>query len=300
MATDTLSTLFAALGRTVSVSLISAAAASRCSMKTTTSRSSITAKSTTTATFVRIPRKRDTITALIATQKTILHAWEQGANHALSIFTGCSRSPSGIESRRALFCARDRLGIKPFYYFYDGKIFAFASEIKAFLRHPEISAEFNKGSLPEYLTFGYTSGEQTLFNGVRKLMPGYTLRISLDDFSPLIRQYWEMPLDGASQRMSEADCIAELRRRLEETVRLRLMSDVPLGMFLSEKAASIPAPSPPSCAGWSIRRSKPFRSAMPNAATANSNTPAPSRAALARNITRSSSAWTTSLAHCRR
>jgi asparagine synthase (glutamine-hydrolysing) len=224
---DTSSTLSLPWGIAVSASSISAAAGSRCSMKTITSQSSITAKSTTTAIFARISKRQGTITALIATQKRFSTPGSSGVKHASSIFGAWDRS------RRSLFCARDRLGIKPFYYFFNGKIFAFASEIKALLKHPEISAEFNQNALPEYLTFGYTSGEQTLFKGIRKLMPGHTLRISLDDFSPSIRQYWEMPLNGGSQRISERDCIAELRRRLEETVRLRLMSDVPLGMFLS-------------------------------------------------------------------
>jgi asparagine synthase (glutamine-hydrolysing) len=165
--------------------------------------------------------------------ETILHAWEQWGESCVERFRGMFAFAIWDRTRRSLFCARDRLGIKPFYYFCDGKTFAFASEIKALLKHPGISAEFDQDSLPEYLTFGYTSGEQTLFRGIRKLMPGHTLRIALDDFSPAIRQYWEMPVNGASQRISEEDCVAELRHRLEETVRLRLMSDVPLGMFLS-------------------------------------------------------------------
>ena len=165
--------------------------------------------------------------------ETILHAWEQWGGTCVERFRGMFAFAIWDRTRRSLFCARDRLGIKPFYYFCNGKIFAFASEIKALLRHPEISAEFNQDSLPEYLTFGYTSGEQTMFKGIRKLMPGHTLRISLDHFAPVVRQYWEMPLSGASERMSEEEWVAELRRRLEETVRLRLMSDVPLGMFLS-------------------------------------------------------------------
>src|SRR5579883_92881 len=170
--------------------------------------------------------------------ETILHAWEQWGESCVDHFRGMFAFAIWDRTRRSLFCARDRLGIKPFYYFFNGKTFAFASEIKALIRHPEISAEFNQNSLPEYLTFGYTSGDETLFHGIRKLMPGHTLRISLDRFEPAVRQYWEMPIDGASERArqtetAEADWIAELRRRLEETVRLRLMSDVPLGMFLS-------------------------------------------------------------------
>jgi len=170
--------------------------------------------------------------------ETILHAWEEWGESCVERFRGMFAFAIWDRRRRSLFCARDRLGIKPFYYFFNGNIFAFASEIKALVSHPEISAEFNRDSLPEYLTFGYTSGEQTLFNGIRKLMPGHSLQISLGNFTPAVRQYWEMPLTGGSHRAraaetTESEWIAELRQRLEETVRLRLMSDVPLGMFLS-------------------------------------------------------------------
>jgi asparagine synthase (glutamine-hydrolysing) len=165
--------------------------------------------------------------------ETILHAWEQWGESSVERYRGMFAFAIWDRERRSLFCARDRLGIKPFYYFFNGKIFAFASEIKALLEHPAISADFDVENLPEYLTFGYTAGEITLFRGVRKLMPGHTLRISIERFSPVVRQYWDMPLTQAADHMSEPEKIAELRRRLEETVRLRLMSDVPLGMFLS-------------------------------------------------------------------
>lgn len=140
------------------------------------------------------------------------------------------------QSARRLFCARDRLGIKPFYYYWDGSIFAFASEIKALLEHPAVRAEFEDSLLPELLGFGYTSGELTLFRGVRKLMPGHHLTLDLNAREPLsIQQYWDVPMRAGKDRdgRSDQDCILELRRRLEETVEMRLMSDVPLGMFLS-------------------------------------------------------------------
>ena len=86
--------------------------------------------------------------------------------------------------RRRLFCARDRLGIKPFYYFWDGRTFVFASEIKALLEHPSVHARFREAALDEYLAFGYTSGEETLFEGIRKLMPGHTLTLDLSKQKP--------------------------------------------------------------------------------------------------------------------
>ena len=135
---------------------------------------------------------------------------------------------------KRLFCARDRLGIKPFYYFWSGRLFAFASEIKALLQHPEISAEFNEQLLPEYLAFGYTSGEETMFKGIRKLMPGHTLTLRCGSDPELeLKQYWDAPCPNEFEERSDEKWIAECRARLEEVVRMRLMSDVPLGMFLS-------------------------------------------------------------------
>lgn len=165
--------------------------------------------------------------------ETILHAFEEWGESSIDRYRGMFAFAIWDSRRQELFCARDRLGIKPFYYYFDGKVFAFASEIKALLEHPSISARFNESALPEYLTFGYTSGEETLFGGIRKLMPGHTLRISITSFTPAIRRYWELPLDQPVHAADEHESVSELRRRLEETVRMRLMSDVPLGVFLS-------------------------------------------------------------------
>ncbi|MCU1262609.1 MAG: asparagine synthase (glutamine-hydrolyzing) [Bryobacterales bacterium] len=165
--------------------------------------------------------------------ETILHAYEQYGPDCVTRFRGMFAFAIWDSTSRTLFCARDRLGIKPLYYYSDGSLFAFASEIKALLAHPEISARFEASLLPEYLSFGYTSGEHTLFQGIRKLMPGHTLRISVDGFQPEIRQYWQLPVTQTPIERSSEEWIAECRRLLEESVRLRLMSDVPLGMFLS-------------------------------------------------------------------
>jgi asparagine synthase (glutamine-hydrolysing) len=135
---------------------------------------------------------------------------------------------------RRLFIARDRLGKKPLYYYWDGRLLAFASEIKALFEHPTISPKLEESMLPEYLLFGYGSEERTLFSGVRKLMPGHhmTLDVSRAALRLDIRQYWEIPRPAVEER-DDASWTAECRARLEETVRMRLMSDVPLGMFLS-------------------------------------------------------------------
>jgi len=168
--------------------------------------------------------------------ETIVHAYEQYGSASVERFRGMFAYALWNRETRTLFCARDRLGIKPLYYFWDGRLFAFASEIKALLEHPSISAEFDEAGLAEYLAFGYRSGEQTMFRGIRKLMPGHHLTLDLSGPDPRLgmEQYWDVPQPPAApEQRSEADWIAECRQRLEETVRMRLMSDVPLGMFLS-------------------------------------------------------------------
>ena len=166
--------------------------------------------------------------------ETVIHAYEQHGDQCLTQFRGMFAFAIWDQVNRRLFCARDRLGIKPFYYFWNGRLFAFASEIKALLKHPEISAEFNDKLLPEYLAFGYTSGEVTLFKGIRKLMPGHTLALTCGGDAKLeIKQYWDAPCPTEFEERSDERWIAECRTRLEEVVRMRLMSDVPLGMFLS-------------------------------------------------------------------
>jgi asparagine synthase (glutamine-hydrolysing) len=176
--------------------------------------------------------------------ETVLHSYEEFGPKCLGQFRGMFAFAIWDANARTLFCARDRLGIKPLYYYWDGRLFAFASEIKALLEHPSIATEFEDSLLGEYLGFGYVSGEQTLFRNIRKLMPGHFLRLKCggedcngDQPRLAIEQYWDVPRTEERRQEvtcdSEQDWIGETRRRLEETVRMRLMSDVPLGMFLS-------------------------------------------------------------------
>jgi asparagine synthase (glutamine-hydrolysing) len=166
--------------------------------------------------------------------ETILHAYEQHGPDSLALFRGMFAYAIWDNQHRRLFCARDRLGIKPLYYFWDGHLFAFASEIKALLEHPAISPTLEAELVPEILAFGYSSEERTLFRNIRKLMPGHFLVLDLGEPEPRprIESYWDVPAPVAENH-DDQYWIAETRRRLEETVRMRLMSDVPLGMFLS-------------------------------------------------------------------
>ena len=166
--------------------------------------------------------------------ETVIHAYEEFGPASVDLFRGMFAYAIWDRKKYRLFAARDRLGIKPFYYYWDERTFAFASEIKALLMHPAIHAEVEDQVLPEYLAFGYISEERTLFRGIRKLMPGHHLTLDLSGTKPnlQIRQYWDVPLPEPAAVPAE-ELVAELRTRLEESVRSHLMSDVPMGVFLS-------------------------------------------------------------------
>ena len=169
-----------------------------------------------------------------ADTETVIHAYEQWGDHSVDRYRGMFAYALWDEKRQQLLCVRDRLGIKPFYYYWDGRLFAFASEIKSLLEHPEIRTGINDALLPEYLAFGYCSSEETLFRGIRKLMPGHTLTLTCGREPRLaIKQYWDAPCPTQFDDRPESEWIKDCRGRLEEVVRMRLMSDVPLGMFLS-------------------------------------------------------------------
>jgi asparagine synthase (glutamine-hydrolysing) len=132
--------------------------------------------------------------------------------------------------KNELFCCRDRIGIKPFYYYYQSGLFVFSSEIKAILEHPEISRELNSKELPNYLNFGMSSKHESLFGGIRKLESGSCLELSQSGIKQ--EKYWT-PLSTINHNISFDDAGKEIIRLLREAVRSRMISDVPFGVFLS-------------------------------------------------------------------
>jgi asparagine synthase (glutamine-hydrolysing) len=132
--------------------------------------------------------------------------------------------------RRTLVVVRDRLGIKPLYWRAAGGTFAFASELKGLLADPACPRAVNPEALAAYLRLGYVPSPLSMLDGVHKLAPGNLLVVTKDGVET--RRYWSPPV-GETTALSVEDATAELRRLLEESVRLRFMSDVPLGAFLS-------------------------------------------------------------------
>ncbi|MFY9742675.1 MAG: asparagine synthase (glutamine-hydrolyzing) [Candidatus Sulfotelmatobacter sp.] len=164
--------------------------------------------------------------------ETIVHLYEEYGKECVQHLRGMFAFAIWDATRKSLFVARDRLGIKPLYYRLTPDSFIFGSEIKVLLAYSGVHAEFNRNTLPEYLAFGYLSGDETFYTGIRKLMPGHRLVINEHgDFQT--EQYWELPSPADEQAHDESYYVEGYRELLEGAVRSHLMSDVPLGVFLS-------------------------------------------------------------------
>jgi asparagine synthase (glutamine-hydrolysing) len=173
--------------------------------------------------------------------ETIVHAYEQWGDDCVQRFRGMFAFAVWDVPRRRLLLARDRLGIKPLYWCLNRNRLVFASEIKAILESRLVEARPNTEAIPELLATRYLSGDETMFRGIVKLMPGHVL--VFERGAARTRQYWDVPSAGAEPAVADAPTgetptrsaspVPRFRELLEESVRLRLMSDVPLGMFLS-------------------------------------------------------------------
>jgi len=163
--------------------------------------------------------------------ETMLHLYEEYGRDCVKHLRGMFAFAIWDRRSRSLFIARDRLGIKPLYYRYDGKTLLFGSEIKTILAYPGVKAEFNQSTLREYLAFGYITGAETMFSGIHKLLPGHTLEIGSSG-ELRIQQYWDLTFKQEERRPRDY-YVKSYRDLLEEGVSSHLMSDVPLGMFLS-------------------------------------------------------------------
>lgn len=162
--------------------------------------------------------------------ETILHAYEEWGTDCLSHLQGMFAFAIWNARERSLFLARDRMGIKPLYFTCEGGNLIFASEIKAVLASGLIAPAIAEEMLPEQMTFGYLAGEQTLFAGIHKLMPGHCLTWKEGRVSN--RQYWDVPSATVSGE-SKAQAVEHFSQLFDDTVQSHLMSDVPLGVFLS-------------------------------------------------------------------
>jgi asparagine synthase (glutamine-hydrolysing) len=161
--------------------------------------------------------------------ETLLHAYEEYGEDFVTRLNGEFALVLYDERRGVGLLARDRLGIRPLYYAeHRGRLY-FASEITALKGIPGFAPDIDPFALDEFLSLRYSSGEQSTLTGVRRLLPGATLRLDIAGAEP--RRFWQIPEE--QRPCSIAEAAEQLDSLLSESVRLRLMSDVPIGMYLS-------------------------------------------------------------------
>jgi asparagine synthase (glutamine-hydrolysing) len=168
--------------------------------------------------------------------EVLLHAYRQWGDSFVERLNGMWAFVLFDRERRRLFGSRDRFGKKPFFYFHHGGQFGFASELSALRAHPACPGSLSTLALRKYFAYGYVPAPFTLLEGVRKLPGGHSFSLDLDSQNLEIRPYWQFTLEpdpGLAEPGRLENLCEELRATLENAVRRRLMSDVPLGVFLS-------------------------------------------------------------------
>jgi asparagine synthase (glutamine-hydrolysing) len=165
--------------------------------------------------------------------EVIVHAWEAWGEGCVERFRGMFAFAVADRNRQCLFLARDRLGVKPLHYALlpDGSLI-FGSELKALTAHPAFAREIDPLAVEEYFALGYVADPRCIYRMARKLAPAHTLLVTRGELLPAPKPYWDVRFSLDNQ-VQPAAAEEELLQRLDEAVRIRLMSEVPLGAFLS-------------------------------------------------------------------
>ena len=162
--------------------------------------------------------------------ETIVHLYEQYPDDFVSRLRGMFALALWDNAKRTLVLARDRVGKKPLYYYVDSEKVVFGSEIKSILKHPDLNLAIDDHAVSDYLSLGYIPAPKSIYRNIRKLLPGHFLRVSRDRIEEI--EYWDLrfsPNDAISEKQWEEMLLEELKT----AVNIRLMSEVPLGAFLS-------------------------------------------------------------------
>jgi len=163
--------------------------------------------------------------------EVLLRAYRAWGADSLQKLNGMFAFAIWDAERRTLFAARDRLGKKPFFYHHRQGLIAFASEMKALLADPKLERDVDPAAIDEYLTYSYIPAPRTIFRGVRKLLPGHYLLFQKDRIATV--PYWELAFGSNGSAKSEPEALEHLEELVRASVRRRLVSDVPVGAFLS-------------------------------------------------------------------
>jgi len=164
--------------------------------------------------------------------EVLVHLYEEEGERLVERLRGMFVFALWDRTRHRLVLARDRLGIKPLYYYRDSEKFVFGSEIKSILQHPDVRRAIDVGALESYLAYGMVPGERSIFQNVRKLEAAHVLMVQSDSLDSSPRRYWQLNLEP-DNTISAEEWQEAVRAKVEEAVRSHLISDVPLGAFLS-------------------------------------------------------------------
>ena len=167
--------------------------------------------------------------------EVILHAYKEWGSAALQQFIGMFAFTIYDETNNKLFACRDRAGVKPFFYFWKEGLFLFASELKAILQHPRFVKEINIDAAAAYMQLGYVPTPHCIFNDTYKLKPGHFIEIDIKKQTLHTQQYWNVydAYNKPTLKIDLPEAIAETEKLLTSAFQYRMVSDVPVGVFLS-------------------------------------------------------------------
>jgi asparagine synthase (glutamine-hydrolysing) len=165
--------------------------------------------------------------------EVILYLYEEFGVDCLQYLRGMFAFAIWDNNKQQMFCARDRFGIKPFHYYTDREKFVFGSEIKAILKNGEVNTALSYEALDSYFSFGYITGDLSIYKNIKKLQPAHYLLLSFKEKSNIeIKRYWKIKFDPDYSK-TESQWTQEIEDCLSKTIKSHMVSDVPLGAFLS-------------------------------------------------------------------
>jgi asparagine synthase (glutamine-hydrolysing) len=162
--------------------------------------------------------------------ETIVHLYEQYPEEFVSMLRGMFAFALWDETQRTLILARDRVGKKPLYYYLDDEKLVFASEIKSILCHDSLKLEIDEQAISDYVSLGYIPAPKSIYRRIRKIRPGHFLKVTGSEVKETC--YWDLHFQS-EDTLDESQWIAKFMEEFEEAIRIRFMSEVPLGAFLS-------------------------------------------------------------------
>ena len=167
--------------------------------------------------------------------EVLLHAWEQWNIKMIDRFIGMYVFIIYDTAKKELICFRDRVGVKPLYYYWDEGLFLFASELKTFHKHPKFKKEINKQALHQFFQYGYILAPLSIFEHTHKLLPGHYLKFSTEQKEFSINKYWDVydTYNKQKQDITETEAKKHTEELLISACKYRMVSDVPVGVFLS-------------------------------------------------------------------